>query len=144
MIERGITIDGKLLRHHHEAIDHRQIRGCVRELAQQAARLAEIPPVISGHAVRPVVVATAPQIALGAYRRLLMNLLLLRDGQRPVTIRPQDRLRYLTFRQDAQAGAGTYAFGLLLYNRRGETLAGYLTEANSVLSGPLEAPGFGA
>ena len=68
-----------------------------------------------------------------------MNLLLIRGGYPPVSVRPEDRLAYLGALQDAQAGQGDEAFRWLLYQRLDAALDEYLTALREAL--PLSGYG---
>ena len=63
----------------------------------------------------------------GRTARLLMNLILIRGGFPPVAVRPEDRLRYLSALQEAQAGQGDEEFLRLLFERLDATLDEYLS-----------------
>jgi Fic family protein len=190
VIEQGVTIGGKPIKDHLEALDHYDAIRYVRELARQATRLtesdvrnlhrlvtqrsrpdiagryadlpryvrtetgrhtfpspAEIPPLMGDFAGW---LGTAPdtlETAFTAHRRLvdihpfndgngrtarlLMNLILLRSGYPPVSVRPADRLEYIRSLQAAQAGQGSESFNALLYQRMDATLADYLTALGS-------------
>jgi Fic family protein len=67
----------------------------------------------------------------GRTARLLMNLILIRSGYPPVSVRPADRLEYIRSLQAAQAGQGSESFNALLYQRMDATLADYLTALGS-------------
>ena len=186
VIEHGITIGGKKLKDHLEAIDHHEALHYVRELAQARSPLAQIDirnlhalvmqrsdPEIAGRyatasryvntdvgrhrfpspAEVPALMgllsawlntaAMTPETAFAAHHRLvdihpfddgngrtarlLMNLLLIRGGYPPVSVRPDDRLAYLRALQDAQTGHGNEAFQLLLHQRLDAALDEYLT-----------------
>jgi Fic family protein len=73
----------------------------------------------------------------GRTARLLMNLVLIRGGYPPVTVRPEDRLAYVPALQDAQTGRGAAAFDRLLYERLDATLREYLDAARQALTAPL-------
>jgi Fic family protein len=62
----------------------------------------------------------------GRTARLLMNLILIRGGYPPVSVRPEDRLAYVRALQTAQAGGGAEDFDRLLYERLDATLAEFL------------------
>jgi Fic family protein len=80
----------------------------------------------------------APQAAFEALRRIvdihpfsdgngrtarhLMNLILTRGGYPPIVVRPQDRPGYLRGLEQSQAGCGTEAFDMLLFERLKETM----------------------
>jgi hypothetical protein len=46
-----------------------------------------------------------------------MNLILVRGGYPPVSVRPEDRLEYIRGLQPEQAGQGAESFNALLYKR---------------------------
>ncbi|MCU1300699.1 MAG: hypothetical protein JWQ87_983, partial [Candidatus Sulfotelmatobacter sp.] len=58
----------------------------------------------------------------GRTARLLMNLILIRGGDPPVAVRPEDRLEYIRSLQQEQAGQGAENFTALLYRRLDATL----------------------
>lgn len=195
VIEQGITVGGKPLRDHLEAIDHFEAIGYVRLVARGGERLTEMDirqlhrlvmlrsgPEIGGrHADQGRYVLTdagrhafpspaevpalmrdlaewlgaapaTPATAMSAhYRlvgihpfndgngrtaRLLMNLVLIRGGFPPVSVRPVDRPAYIDALQAGQAGGGTEAFDHLMYERLDGTLTEYLGAAG-------QAPGAG-
>jgi Fic family protein len=181
VIEHGITIGGKPLKDHLEAIDHHEALHYVRELAHEPKPLTEMDvrnmhalvvkrsqPEIAGryadqgryvlteigryHFPAPAVVPALiddfatwlgrapdnPETAFAAHRRLvdihpfndgngrtarlLMNLILIRGGYPPVSVRPEDRPAYVRALQEAQAGRGAEGFDRLLYERLDATL----------------------
>ena len=185
VVEKGVTISGKPLKDHLEALDHYDAIRYVRKMASEAAPLTESDvrnlhrlvlqrsrPEIAGRyaALRryvrtemgrhevplPVEVparmgdfaawlSTAtdtPDTAFTAHRwlveihpfddgngrtaRLLMNLILIRGGYPPMTVRPEDRLDYIRALQAAQAGEGTGAFEVLMYERLDAVMEDYL------------------
>jgi Fic family protein len=63
----------------------------------------------------------------GRTARLLMNLLLIRSGYPPITVRPEDRLEHIQSLQKEQAGRGTDEFNALLYRRLDAILGEYLS-----------------
>lgn len=70
----------------------------------------------------------------GRTARLLMNLILIRGGYPPISVRPEDRRDYIRSLQQSQAGLGTESFNRLLYQRLDATLDEYfsaLEEARS-------------
>ena len=176
VIEKGITVAGKPLKDHLEAIDHFEAIRYVRELARRATPLtefdirslhrlvmlrsgpdiagqyatqgryvlteagrhafpspAEVPALMGAFAAWLSTVSDTPSAAFDAHRRLvdihpfndgngrtarlLMNLILLRCGYPPVSIRPDDRPAYIDALQQAQAGQGHEAFDRLLLER---------------------------
>jgi Fic family protein len=190
VIEKGITVGGKPLKDHLEALDHYDAVRYVRELAREsraftevdvrnlhslvvqrsrpeiAGRYADVPrfvrtengihsfpspaeiaPLMSDFsrwlAAAPIEpAAAAPSTAFTAHRRLvdihpfsdgngrtarlLMNLILIRAGYPPVSVRPEDRLVYLRSLQKAQAGEGVESFDTLLFERLDTTLAEFI------------------
>lgn len=72
----------------------------------------------------------------GRTARLLMNLLLIRDGYPPVAVRPEDRPSYINALQQAQAGQGEAAFNRLLYERLAATLSEYIAALQAAASSP--------
>jgi Fic family protein len=182
VIEQGITVSGKSLRDHLEAIDHYEAIRYVRELARRGTRLtemdvrglhrlvvlrshpaiagsyadqgrfvltdagrhafpspAEVPPLMRDFAVWIGGAPDTPEAAFMAHRRLveihpfndgngrtarlLMNLILIRGGYPPVSVRPVDRPAYIGALQAQQAGEGSQDFERLLYERLDATLA---------------------
>ena len=63
----------------------------------------------------------------GRTARLLMNLLLIRSGYPPITVRPEDRLEYINSLQATQAGEGPESFHQLLFRRLDAILGEYLS-----------------
>jgi len=203
VIEQGITIGGKPLKDHLEALDHYDAIRYVRELARQAMPVTEsdmrnlhklvmqrsAPEIAGQYANLPRYVRTekgrhtfpspaqvpammgdladwlrtaphSPDTAFTAHRRLvdihpfndgngrtarlLMNLILIRGGYPPVTVRPEDRLEYIRSLQEAQAGQGLERFSSLLYRRLDATLQEYLNalqEASTPKAKPTMAGG---
>lgn len=196
VIEKGITIGGKPLKDHLEALDHYDAIRYVRELARQTASLtesdvrnlhrlvmyrsgpeiagryadlpryvrtetgrhgfpspAEIPSLMGDFAAWLRTASDTPDTAFAAHRRLvdihpfndgngrtarlLMNLILIRGGYPPITVRPEDRLDYIRSLQLAQAREGTENFNGLLYRRLDATLGEYLSALQEAL--PPEA-----
>lgn len=186
VIEKGITIGGKQLRDHLEAVDHYGALRYVREIAARDTVLveadvrnlhamvlqrsspdiagryattgryvntdsgrhsfpspAEVPALMGDFSAWLGSSAATPETAFAAHRqlvdihpfndgngrtaRLLMNLVLIRGGYPPVSVRPQDRLAYLNALQQAESGQGSEAFLRLLYERLNETLDEYLS-----------------
>jgi len=193
VIEHGITVGGKKLKDHLEAVDHYQAVLWMRDLARRDAPIVEstvcelhrrivarsapeIAGVYSAHRRRiagsPVVFPNpvklpelmqafgrdlevspaTPEAAFDAHfrltaihpfsdgngrtARLLMNLLLIRGGYPPISVRPEDRLAYLQALQRAQAGQGHDEFDKLLYERLDATLAEYLSALQQALPKP--------
>ncbi|WP_376087247.1 Fic family protein [Roseomonas sp. CCTCC AB2023176] len=181
VVENGITVGGKPLKDHLEALDHfdalRFVRSAARdpaplreadvrnlhrlilarsapEIAGQYARHgrfaltesgrhafpspAEIPALMGDFAAWLSTAPDEPATAFDAHRRLvdihpfedghgrtarlLMNLMLIRGGDPPIAIRPEDRPAYLRALGTGQAGGGTEAFDRLLWQRLGERL----------------------
>jgi Fic family protein len=63
----------------------------------------------------------------GRTARLLMNLILIRAGYPPITVRPEDRPAYIRALQHAQAGHGDRDLNGLLHQRLDAILAEYLS-----------------
>lgn len=192
VIEQGVTIGGKKLRDHLEAIDHYDAIRYVRDLARHDTSLTEsdvrslhalvmkrsdpaiagsyattsryvntdqgrhafpspeqVPALMGDYAAWLATAPATPETAFAAHlrlvdihpfddgngrtARLLMNLILMRDGYPPVAVRPADRLAYLHALQEAQAGKGNEGFNYLLYERLDATLAEYLTALHEAL-----------
>jgi Fic family protein len=192
VIEQGITIGGKPLKDHLEAIDHHAAIGYVRALAGQGGRLSEAdirnlhrlvvqrsdPDIAGRYADRGRYVLTdfdqhafpapaevpalmgdfarwfaaapdTPETTFAAHRRLvdihpfndgngrtarlLMNLILIRGGYPPVSVRPEDRLTYVRALADAQAGRGAENFDRLLYHRLDVTITAYIAAARQAV-----------
>jgi Fic family protein len=74
----------------------------------------------------------------GRTGRLVMNLVLIRAGYPPVTVRPEDRAAYLNALQQADEGQSA-AFDRLLYRRLDATLAEYVGAARQA-TGDKPAP----
>jgi Fic family protein len=195
VIEHGITVGGKTLKEHLEAVDHFEALGYVRALAAHETVLAEHdvralhalalkrsdPDIAGAYATSNRYVMTdrgrhvfpspaeipalmgdfsawlrnapaTPDAAFAAHlrlveihpfndgngrtARLLMNLMLIRGGYPPVSVRPADRLAYLEAIQNAQAGAADGAFARLLYERLEATLDEYLRALAQALPPP--------
>ena len=185
VVEQGITVGGKTLKEHLEAVDHFAALGYVRTLAARSSVLtehdirtlhalalkradpdiagayatsnryvmtdrgrhafptpAEIPALIGDFGSWLREAPATPDAAFAAHlrlveihpfndgngrtARLLMNLMLIRGGYPPVSVRPADRLAYLGAIQNAQAGGGDDDFVRLLYERLQATLDEYL------------------
>lgn len=185
VIEQGLTIGGKPLKDHLEALDHYDAIRYVRELARQTSLLtesdirnlhrltmqrsspdiagkyadlarfvrtetgrhsfpspAEIPSLMGDFAAWLGAAANTAETAFVAHlrlveihpfndgngrtARLLMNLILIRGGYPPISVRPDDRLVYIRSLQQAQSGEGTGSFKGLLYERLDATLTEYL------------------
>ena len=183
LIEHGITVGGKPLRDHLEAVDHYNAVLWMRELAMRATPLddmtvremhrrivARSQPEIGGiYSTLPRRIAGSPVVfpnpvkipdlmtAFGEWlrtnppaaatsfdahfrlvaihpfsdgngrtARLLMNLILLRDGYPPVAVRPQDRKQYLDSLEHASIHQDLTPFLNFMYERLNTTLAEYL------------------
>ena len=189
VIEKGITVSGKPLKDHLEALDHYDAIRYVRELARQtnafsesdvrnlhrlvvqrsrpeiAGAYADLPRFVRTETGRHVFPSPAEIPALmgdfagwlahapadpasaftahlrlvgihplndgnGRTARLLMNLILLRAGYPPISVRPEDRLEYIRSLQVAQSGGSADGFDLLLHQRLNATLEEYLRSFN--------------
>lgn len=183
VIEHGVTVAGKRLRDHLEALDHYEAVQWVRQLADRAMPLDEgvvtelhrrivarsqpeiagvyssLPRRIVGSAVvfpnpakLPELMADfgkwleAAEVGLdsaveahlklvsihpfsdgnGRAARLLMNLMLLRAGYPPVSVRPEDRGAYLDAVERAQLTGDDAAYRTLMLQRLDATLGDYL------------------
>ncbi len=184
VIEHGITVGGKSLQDHLEAVDHYQAVLWMRELAAKTTPIDErtvrelhrrivfrSQPEIAGmYSTLPRRVAGSPVVfpnpakvpALmkeygewlagvepepaasfdahfrlvaihpfadgnGRTARLLMNLLLLRDGYPPVAVRPEDRKTYLDALEHASMHEDNKPFLMFMYQRLDATLGEYLS-----------------
>jgi Fic family protein len=195
VIEQGITIGGKKLKDHLEAVDHYEAIGYVRALAVLASPLresdlrslhalvmkrsdpesagsyattgrfvntdrgrhsfpspAEVPALMGDFAAWLRDARATPETAFAAHHRLvdihpfndgngrtarlLMNLVLIRGGYPPVSVRPQDRLGYLNALQEAQGGQSDEGLKRLLYERLDSTLGEYLSALREALARP--------
>jgi Fic family protein len=92
VIEQGITVGGKPLKDHLEAVDHYEAIRYVRERAKQTVPLA---PQAAFDAHRRLVDMHPFDDGNGRTARLLMNLILIRGGYPPVAVRPEDRPAYV-------------------------------------------------
>jgi Fic family protein len=183
VIEHGITVGGKPLRDHLEAVDHYAAVLWMRQIAAGAEPIGEavvcqlhsrivarsqpqIAGIYSPHARRiagsqvvfpnpakvPVLMqrfgveleqfAHTSEAAFEAHfrltaihpfsdgngrtARLLMNLLLIRDGYPPVAVRPEDRKAYLDALETGSLGNDLAPFQALMHRRLDDTLTDYL------------------
>jgi Fic family protein len=190
LIEHGITVGGKPLRDHLEAVDHYAAVLWMRELATKATPLDEATvrelhrrivfrsqPEIGGIyatlarriAGSPVVLPNAvkiPQLMKeysdwlgqakpvpassfdahfrlvaihpfadgnGRTARLLMNLMLLREGYPPVAVRPEDRKTYLDTLEHASMRADLKPFQTFMHQRLDATMGEYLSALKEAL-----------
>jgi Fic family protein len=193
VIEHGITVGGKSLRDHLEAVDHYEAVQWIRELAAQATPLGEstvcelhrrivarsqpaIAGVYSPHPRRiagsPVIfpnplttpklmeefgawLSSAPSTPEGAFEghyrltaihpfsdgngrtaRLLMNLMLIRGGYPPVTVRPEDRKTYLDALERGSLADDLRPFQSFMHERLDATLGEYLSALQEALPPP--------
>jgi hypothetical protein len=67
-----------------------------------------------------------------------MNLILIRGGDPPIAVRPEDRVRYIRALQEPQAGLGASMFSAVLYERLDATLDDYLEVL--ILTNPQSPP----
>jgi Fic family protein len=190
LIEHGITVGGKPLRDHLEAVDHYNAVLWMRELASKPTPLdestlrelhrrivARSQPEMGGvHSTLPRRIAGSRAIfpnpakiprlmrdyvewlgevgpvpassfdahfrlvaihpfadGNGRTARLLMNLLLLRGGYPPVTVRPEDRKTYLDTLEHASIGADLGPFQAFMHERLDATLGEYLSTLQEAL-----------
>ena len=184
VIEHGITVGGKRLKEHLEAVDHYDAVLWMRELAARGAsvgeatvcelhrrivarsepgiagtysafprRVAGSPVVFPNSLKLPVLMRefgawlgslpATPEAAFDAHfrltaihpfadgngrtARLLMNLLLLRGGYVPVSVRPEDRGAYLGALERASLAEDLRSFQALMHQRLDATLGEYLS-----------------
>ena len=190
VIEHGITVGGKTLRDHLEAVDHYEAVLWMRDRASGAAALdedtvcelhrrivARSQPAIAGHysslprriAGSPAVfpnpakiadlmatfgtwLAMAPTDPASAFEghfrltaihpfgdgngrtaRLLMNLMLIRGGYPPITVRPEDRKAYLDALERGSLTDDLLPFRTLMHERLDATLGDYLNAFEEAL-----------
>jgi Fic family protein len=193
VIEHGITVGGKQLKEHLEAVDHYAAVLWMRELAALTTPVGEnvvrelhrrivarsepeIAGVYSLHLRRiagsPVVFPNplkipelmqefgtwleqappTPEAAFDAHfrltaihpfsdgngrtARLLMNLQLIRGGYVPMTVRPEDRQRYLDALERASLADDLRPFQTLMHERLDATLGEYLSALQEALPAP--------
>ncbi len=201
LIEHGITVGGKPLRDHLEAVDHYNAVLWMRELAAKATPMDEttvrelhrrivfrsqpeiggiystLPRRIAGSPVvfpNPVKIPqlmkeygerlakTEPEPATGfdahfrlaaihpfadgngRTARLLMNLLLLREGYPPVVVRPEDRKTYLDTLEHASMRDDPKPFQTFMHERLDATMGEYLSalqETQTPEAKPFKPPG---
>ena len=184
LIEHGITVGGKPLRDHLEAVDHYNAVLWMRELAEKATPIDEmtvrelhrrivarsqpgiggvystLPRRIAGSPVAFPNAVKIPQLMKdygewlgktgqvpatsfdahfrlvaihpfadgnGRTARLLMNLLLLREGYPPISVRPEDRKKYLDTLEHASLRDDLKPFQTFMHERLDATLAEYLS-----------------
>ena len=193
VIEHGVTVGGKLLRDHLEAVDHYDALLWMRELAARGFSLGEdtvcelhrrivarSQPEIAGIYSRnprriagsPVVFPNPAKIPLlmeefgawlkdaepapssafeahyrlaaihpfadgnGRTARLLMNLLLIRGGYPPVSVRPEDRKTYLDGLERASLAEDFGPYQAFMHERLDATLGEYLSALQEALPEP--------
>jgi Fic family protein len=184
VIEHGITVGGKSLRDHLEAVDHYNAVLWMREMAATTTPIDEttirelhrrivfrsqpeiggiystLPRRIAGSPVIFPNPAKIPQLMKeygewvgsaqlvpatsfhahyrlvaihpfadgnGRTARLLMNLLLLREGYPPVAVRPEDRKTYLDTLEQASVRDDLKPFQIFMHRRLDVTLGEYLS-----------------
>jgi Fic family protein len=194
LIEHGITVGGKPLRDHLEAVDHYNAVLWMRELAAKDTPIEEttvrelhrrivarsqleiggiystLPRRIAGSPVIFPNPAKIPELMKdfgewlgkaepvpatsfdahfqlvaihpfadgnGRAARLLMNLLLLREGYPPVAVRPEDRKTYLDTLEHGSIRDDRKPFQTLMHQRLDATLAEYLSALQDALP-PLD------
>lgn len=206
VIEKGITVSGKPLKDHLEAVDHARALDWVIEIGTQGRIplketdirtlhqlvVAQSKPDIAGRYADTVRFVNAsagphhfpshievpammrdfvqwlenagggPEVAFEAHRRLvgihsfndgngrtarlLMNLILIRDGYPPIAIRPEDRPAYIAALEVGQANDEHGDFEKLMFERLHQTLDLYVRAATEALAKkvqrPISSPGF--
>jgi Fic family protein len=192
VIEHGITVGGKKLKDHLEAVDHYEAVLWMRELAALTVPIGEnvvrelhrcivarseldIAGIYSPHRRRiagsPVVFPNplkipdltaefgkqleqaplTPRAAFDAHfqltaihpfsdgngrtARLLMNLLLIRDGYVSVAVRPDDRKAYLDALEQGSLANDLAPFQTFTHTRLDDTLADYISALEEALAG---------
>ena len=195
VIEKGITVSGKPLKDHLEAVDHARALDWVIEIGSQGRTplleadirslhhlvVAQSKPEIAGSYAdtaryvntsagpyhfpshvdvpgkmrefiewlgkaghSPEVAFTAHQRLVGIHpfndgngrtARLLMNLILIRDGFPPIAIRPEDRPTYTAALEAGQASGHYDDFNALMYERLEQTLDQYIRAATEATAG---------
>jgi Fic family protein len=190
LIEHGITVGGKPLRDHLEAVDHYNAVLWMRELAAKATPIDEntvrelhrrivarsLPEIGGIYSILPRRIAGSPVIfpnpvkipqlmkdygewlgkaepapatsfdahyrlvaihpfadGNGRTARLLMNLLLLREGYPPVAVRPEDRKTYLDTLEQASVRDDLKPFQTFMHRRLDATLGEYLSALQEAL-----------
>ncbi len=190
LIEHGITVGGKPLRDHLEAVDHYNAVLWMRELAAKTTPVDETTvrelhrrivarsqPEIGGiYSTLPRRIAGSPVVFPNAVKipglmqeygewlanappepatsfdahfrlvaihpfadgngrtaRLLMNLLLLREGYPPVAVRPEDRKTYLDTLEQASMREDLKPFQTFMHQRLDATLGEYLSALQEAL-----------
>lgn len=190
LIEHGITVGGKSLRDHLEAVDHYDAVLWMRDVAAKATPIREATvrelhrrivvrsqPEIGGvYSTLPRRIAGSPVVFPNAVKiprlmkeygewiertepvpaasfdahfrlvaihpfgdgngrtaRLLMNLLLLRGGYPPVTVRPIDRRTYLDALEHASLRDDAKPFQVFMHGRLDATLSEYLSTLEEAL-----------
>ena len=183
VLEKGMTVRGKPLKDHQEAVDHLDALRFVRTLAAQDRPLGEedicnIHQLVLGTSLKseaglysqhrrriagsmvvfpnpvkvPVLMeelghwlnqsSASPEVALEAHlrlvsihpfsdgngrtARLLMNLLLFKDGYPPLVIRPEDRLDYIQSIEKYQLEENTADYEAFMLSRLNVSLDDYL------------------
>jgi Fic family protein len=190
VIDHGITVGGKSLRDHLEAVDHYDALLWMRDMAATSTPITEqvvcelhrrivarsqpamagtysrLPRRIAGSPVvfpNPMKIpqlreefdawlqaaSPGPASAFDAHfrltaihpfsdgngrtARLLMNLLLIRDGYPPVAVRPEDRKTYLDALERGSLAEDLEPFQRSMHQRLEATLAEYLTALHEAL-----------
>jgi Fic family protein len=191
VIEHGITVGGKSLRDHLEAVDHYEALLWTRQLAATATpvdenavcelhrrivarsqpeiavvysrnprRIAGSPVIFPNPAKIPHLMenfgawlkeapSKLPGVAFDAHfrltaihpfgdgngrtARLLMNLLLIRNGYPPVAVRPEDRKTYLDALERASLADDLRPFQTFMHERLDATLGEYLSALQEAL-----------
>ncbi|ACK50135.1 filamentation induced by cAMP protein Fic [Methylocella silvestris BL2] len=190
VIEHGITVGGKSLRDHLEAVDHYEAVQWMRDLASRGEPIGEgvacelhrrivarsqsaiagvysnLPRRIAGSPVVFPNPAKIPQLMqrFGAWlessppepgsafeahfrltaihpfgdgngrtARLLMNLLLIRDGYPPIAVRPEQRKAYLDALEHGSLTEDLQPFQIFMHERLDATLSDYLSAFRQAL-----------
>jgi Fic family protein len=193
VIEHGITVGGKSLRDHLEAVDHYDALLWMREVAAQTTPIdentvselhrrivarsqpkiagiysqlprriagspvifpnpAKIPQLMEEFGARLKAAPPDPASAFDAHfrltaihpfgdgngrtARLLMNLLLVRDGYPPLAVRPEDRKTYLDALERGSLAEDLRPFQTFMHERLDSTLGEYLSALREALPQP--------
>lgn len=182
VLEKGLTVRGKPLKHHQEAVDHFDALQFVRELIQEDREITEdeildIHRLVVGRTLKkaagvysqfsrrivgseaifpdPAVIpelmqefcewlsesSPSAEVAIEAHlrlvsihpfsdgngrtSRLLMNLLLIKEGYPPLVIRPEDRIEYIDSVEQYQLQKNPYSYNEFMLTRLNASLDDY-------------------
>ena len=132
VIEHGITVGGKRLKDHLEAVDHYEAVLWMRQLASDPSPVGEA---VIRDLHRRIVARSEPGIAgiYSPHRRrndgspvVFPNPLLIRFGYVPVAVRPEDRSVYLDAPEHASLADDLEPFQTFIHRRLDDTLTDYV------------------